>query len=224
MAQFDPALISTPLLEAAFVELAMRLQRAEQQFTPAPGDKQPNKIQITLDTDLKQVKITAILPIEFGFRSLGGAIQIAAVEYLPGVVPDAGYQPIGGAPSTGSSDYYESEADIATLVGMPLYLKPNGHVDAASAADGITALVRGLAIAVVNPTQSAIYVDDGFIDRDDWTPITSTTNLVINSDYYLSADPGKLTTIPPETGWVSRVGFAASPTRLSLEIEPSIQL
>lgn len=95
MAQFNPALITTNLLEAAVVELCMRLQRAEQQFTPADGDRQPNKIQVSIDTDAKTVKISALLPIEFGFVS-GGSIGVVGVEYLPGVIPDNGTTPGGG--------------------------------------------------------------------------------------------------------------------------------
>lgn len=107
MAQFNPALITTNLLEAAVVELCMRLQRAEQQFTPANGDRQPNKIQVSIDTDAKTVKISATLPIEFGFVS-GGSIGVVGVEYLPGIVPDDGFQP---TPGQSSNSYLENFVD-----------------------------------------------------------------------------------------------------------------
>lgn len=130
----------------------------------------------------------------------------------------------GSSQAAATGTPYQSTTDIDTQIGTPVYLKPDGHIDAASAADGVTALVRGLTTTEVVQGAIAAYVDDGFIDRTDWTAITGAPSLTTNADYYLGDTPGTLTEIPPETGYLSRVGFAATANRLSIELETPIQL
>lgn len=120
-----------------------------------------------------------------------------------------------------------AETDVDVIVGQPLYLQSNGHLDLAQANAIATCRICGLALTDANATTAVNYSVDGTVDRADWTPVTGTVSLTPGAPYYLSPDePGKLTTIAPETVGqiVALVGFAISATRFAIEVQTPILL
>jgi len=108
-------------------------------------------------------------------------------------------------------------------VGMPLYMDSQGVLFKASAT-GIAANVIGLATYVASDGGLCSYTTDGQVQRSDWTFIAGTPRLSVGKMYFLSALPGKITDIPPNTGVAVPVGTAVYDTTLDVEIGQSIQL
>lgn len=118
-----------------------------------------------------------------------------------------------------------AETDAALIVGQPLHLKPNGHLDLAIATSPLR--VCGLATAQTLPTFAANYFSYGAVSRSDWSLVAGSVSLLVGSSYYLSADtPGKITAISPTTlgQFVVCVGVAISAQLLLIEIQSSILL
>jgi len=77
--------------------------------------------------------------------------------------------------------------------------------------------------------QKGLVLTDGSIEREDWTPIIGTTNLVPGDRYFLDSNMpigGKLTRTPPSTSsfYVVRVGRAFTNKRLDIEITQEVLL
>lgn len=81
MADFTPANLKSTTVEGAFLEITQLLQSAEQTFTPAPGEPQPNRVALSISTDANTASITATLPLEVGVSATTGALTVTAAEY-----------------------------------------------------------------------------------------------------------------------------------------------
>jgi len=125
------------------------------------------------------------------------------------------------------SSGYSAEVDASVVVGNPVYLKSNTHVDLARANSASTTELAGLATTSAASGHAAFYNSDGFVSKEDWTAITGTALLTPGADYYLSTDTaGMLTAVAPTAvGFcVVHVGRAATTKILDIEIEKSILL
>ena len=57
---------------------------------------------------------------------------------------------------------------------------------------------------------SADIVVAGSIYRADWTEVAGTISLSPTFPYYLSSTPGRITSVPPSSGFLIRLGIAAN--------------
>ncbi|HEY9697019.1 MAG TPA: hypothetical protein V6D10_07135 [Trichocoleus sp.] len=130
-------------------------------------------------------------------------------------------------PDSGSgTDYQSAETDATVVVGQPLYVKSNGHVDLASASSIATAYVCGLAVSSASASLSVSHSPDSVLELSNWTAVIGSSTLTPGQHYFLSPIPGKLTPIAPTTEGqlVVLVGTALSTTKLSIEIQTPILL
>lgn len=127
---------------------------------------------------------------------------------------------------------FEAPNSFPTAIAKatPVVLGLNGF-SPARANSISTSFVAGLvAVDSVNPNVSGLIQADGLFQAtvNQWNVITGLSGgLVPGQSYYLSPNPaGKITTLPPgETGlFLTRLGYAISPTQLRLMIEPPIGL
>jgi hypothetical protein len=128
---------------------------------------------------------------------------------------------------TEEGEYYEGEADVAILMGQPVYTKSNGHVDLAQANAAGVCQVSGISQNSVGATYSCHYISEGEISQDDWTNIAGTISLTAGATYFLDPSlPGRITSTPPSMvgHYVVRVGRAVNATTLDIEIELPILL
>lgn len=72
--------IKSTTLEGGVLEMAQLLQVAEQAFVPPSGSAQPNKVQLTINTDAKTASISVTLPLDL-LVSPTGAITVIAEPY-----------------------------------------------------------------------------------------------------------------------------------------------
>lgn len=72
--------IKSTTLENGMLEVAQKLQAAEQATVVATGQAQPNRVQVSFNTDAKTVTISATLPITASFAT-DGKVQFLADEY-----------------------------------------------------------------------------------------------------------------------------------------------
>lgn len=121
-------------------------------------------------------------------------------------------------------DFLTAEADSNVIVGQPVYVKINGHIDLAQAISAPQ--VVGVTISDKAAATAANYITEGQITRTDWTPITGTVTLSAGVTYFLDTAAGRLTTAAPTAvgQYVVRVGRAVSTTTLDVEIELPILL
>ena len=127
-------------------------------------------------------------------------------------------------PLVPSTDYFTHETDATLIIGNPVVIKTNGHLDLASASSAPQ--VVGITISAASATFAANYITDGSVTLSDWTLIIGATNLWAGQTYFLDTTVGRLTATPPSTPgqYVVRVGRAVSTTILDVEIELPILL
>lgn len=133
---------------------------------------------------------------------------------------------LSGAAEDEDPTVHTATFDDSTAVGSVLYIKSDGHTGLADASAEATSMVAGIAIEAVTGGQTGHYITDGFIERDDWTPITGSANLTPGTVYYLSLTAGGLTDTPPEEVGESIVivGRALTENGLDIEIQPAMLL
>jgi hypothetical protein len=122
---------------------------------------------------------------------------------------------------------YSSVVDSNAVIGNPLYVKANGHVDLARGNASPTTRVVGLTTKAALSTHVVTYDTEGKLQLTDWTAITGTATLTPGAFYYLSdATAGMLTTVAPTSGgsYVVCVGKAISTLILDIEISQPILL
>ena len=120
---------------------------------------------------------------------------------------------------------YSAEADVAILVGQPVYVKATGHVALAVANNAGTASAVGFAVTAAEPTFTVNFLTEGKLTLVDWTAVAGTASLAPGNAYYLdAATAGKITNVVPASGYVVRLGRATSAVTLDIEIEPSVRL
>jgi hypothetical protein len=120
----------------------------------------------------------------------------------------------------------EAIYDSTAVVGQPLYISDDDHVDLADASTLTTANVIGVCLEDTTVGNTGNYLTHGVVERADWTPVIGTTNLTPNGKYYLSETTGMLTTTAPTAvgAVVQFVGTAISITRLSVHQHSSVLL
>lgn len=119
--------------------------------------------------------------------------------------------------------------NVATVVkGQPVYVNALGQIDTAKADAALTANVIGfvrddsIAAGVAGQVQL-----QGQLYMPDWTAVTGSPSLTVNSEYYLSpTNTGTITTTPPSTAgqFLAFVGFAVDANTLMILWERPIRL
>jgi len=117
-----------------------------------------------------------------------------------------------------------AEADVDIEPGQPVYVKPNTHVDLASAATQAPARLAGLAVTSAIATVSVDFITDGHLELDDWTDVIGTAELTPGATYFLSSTAGRLTTTPPSTGFIVVAGKALTTQTFHINITEPIGL
>lgn len=126
----------------------------------------------------------------------------------------------GSSPEQGAS----AETDESVQKGQPIYLKSNGHLGL-SWGSGIGYSCIGVAIGDFLPGFACQFKTLGIITLNSWTVVTGSDFLSPSQTYYLDAiNAGRLTMIPPETGYLVAVGKALSTVAMNIQIQPSILL
>lgn len=117
----------------------------------------------------------------------------------------------------------------AIIIGQPVYAASGTTVDLAQANAQGTIRVVGLVkdTNIANGASGVILIDGLLVaTTGQWDAVTGQVGgLTPNADYFLdAANPGMLTTTPPTTGFVLRVGYALSTTEFEIEIGQPIKL
>lgn len=87
---------------------------------------------------------------------------------------------------SGSEDSYSAITDSDVIIGQPLYIKSNSHVDLAYAnGSASNARVIGFAIESKSSGQTVKYVADLYVTQSDWTGAAIATNLIPGENYFL---------------------------------------
>lgn len=120
--------------------------------------------------------------------------------------------------------YRTAITDSAMGIGQPIYVKSSGNVDLAASTELTLASAIGLSTSIANAGEYVRYTADGVVTQTDWTGVTNTVALEIGKPYYLSALPGKLTTVIPTSGFILRVGVALTESDLDVEFSSLIQI
>lgn len=123
-----------------------------------------------------------------------------------------------------ATSIYEAEANEDLEQGTPVYLKLNGHCAKASASTSALSQVIGCAIAPVEAGFICSYAMGGTVNRDDWSAIALHSLLKVGQIYYLDVNLGRMTNIPPESGYLVVIGRAINPNAIALNINQSILL
>ena len=136
--------------------------------------------------------------------------------------------PEGPQGPAGSATDFAAETDDALVPGPPVYVKANGHVAEAQADALPQARVRGLSLTTTGPTFAADVQTQGSLEltTGEWDAVTGDAGgLVPAENYYVDpASAGMMTTTPPSTGVVTRIGAALSTTILDVNPEPPMKL
>jgi hypothetical protein len=99
----------------------------------------------------------------------------------------------------------------------------NGSGEVVLADFRISGVVSGMAIQDVKIGDGVPFIRTGRVHREDWTSIIGNPKLEAGSEYFLDYD-GFMTTMPPTTGYVVKVGQAITPELFSLLIFNSVRL
>ena len=83
--------------------------------------------------------------------------------------------------------------------------------------------IMGIAVTDGTPGTLIHIKTLGVVVRSDWTPITGTITLSVGVDYFLVPD-GKISIIPPNTGWTHKVGYALTPSEFIFLKQTSVRL
>lgn len=119
-----------------------------------------------------------------------------------------------------------AEVEETIIAGQPIYVKQNGKLRLASAANNIESQVIGIALESREQGYSITYSAFGTVTLLDWTIAIGSVNLVSGCNYFLDNMRGRITNIAPITSasYLVYVGRAISSNILVLNIQPKIQL
>lgn len=116
----------------------------------------------------------------------------------------------------------------ALVIGTPVVASGGNAVPAqadAASTIRVAGLVQDITVADGDP---ADILTDGILvaTTTQWDAVTGQTGgLTEGADYFLdAASPGQLTTTPPTTGYIVRVGHALSDTEFEIEVQQPIKL
>lgn len=114
--------------------------------------------------------------------------------------------------------------DATTAEGQVVYIKSTGNTGLSQSDVAADSKSIGLAFADVTAAASGFYLTAGHLEVLDWTNVIGTTDLTPGSIYFLSATAGHMTTTPPTSGRVVRLGIALTTKVFDIKIEPGIFL
>lgn len=115
-----------------------------------------------------------------------------------------------------------AESDDAIAAGCPIYIKSNSHAGLGSPSSVPAANIAGIAVSASVAASVLTYRTEGIITLTDWSAATGFALLTPGATYFLGGSG--LTTIPPSTGYITRVGTALTSTTLDISIQPPIAL
>lgn len=129
-----------------------------------------------------------------------------------------------GPPGPGG-DTFTAEAVVTLVAGEAVYVNGTAKADKSKADAGGTKRCRGLVSTGAAAGFAATIRSHGSLTLADWTAIAGSATLTPNAPYYVSAaTAGAITSTPPTSGWITRVGTALSTTVLDVNPEPPIKL
>lgn len=117
--------------------------------------------------------------------------------------------------------------DSSAAIGRPLYMRLNGHVELAHAANLSTSYVVGLACELVAASTSGQYSTDGIITADNWVGATGQIKLVTGRQYFLDRQfIGRMSLNPPTADGevVVPLGHAVDENTFNIEIQTPVLL
>ena len=120
--------------------------------------------------------------------------------------------------------YRTAITDSDIVVGQPIYLKADGHLDLGASTDLITANIIGLSASAAVIGETVQYSTDGVIHSENWLPVTGTVILETGTVYYLAETPGTMTATIPQIGYFLKVGTALSEYDFNIELSEITQL
>lgn len=139
------------------------------------------------------------------------------------IIKSSGSITISASGGGGGDTTNSAETDSNISAGMLAYIKANTHVDLASSDNQATTQAAGMAIEDKSATEAVAYATDGQLTLGDWTAATGATDLVPGADYFLTT-AGQMSTTPPSSGSVVRVGRAVNTMTFDIEISSPIRL
>jgi hypothetical protein len=147
----------------------------------------------------------------------GGEGAIFVSDGTGGLIAGALYYlPDGGAPfrldvGGGSTpDEFSSVTDDSLVPGQAVYVKGSGNFGLADSA--LSSGAAGLSLTTTAPTFSATIKTGGIVTIGDWTAVIGVASLTPGATYFVGSSGG-LTTVPPATGYLTRMGSALSLTQ-----------
>ncbi|OQW92820.1 MAG: hypothetical protein BWK78_00390 [Thiotrichaceae bacterium IS1] len=185
-------------------------------------------------SDWGRLDIVRVLSdLKGGTTALSGAINPPCLCYTGDniIIPvgglsisDCGLTTPNQQETSEQTPYQLSTADDLTP-GNAVYIRSDGRLALACASLTSTeANAVGLAISQSPAGTPAIYSSDGFVTRQDWVVVIGSTYLEVGKDYFLSQEPGKLTTEVPISGFSLKIGKAVYPDTLDIELNQLIEL
>jgi len=118
------------------------------------------------------------------------------------------------------NDLYNQTTNQAIDQGQLVSIASNGNLNLADNTDGD---VSGLAVTSGSGGQEIAYIRRGRVVMSDWSQIIGTIQLNPGVNYFLSSS-GTFSEIPPETGFIIKIGEAQTDLILDFEIGLSIKL
>lgn len=147
----------------------------------------------------------------------GGEGAIFVSDGTGGLIAGALYYfPDGGAPirldtaGGGSSDQLSAVTDDALVPGQAVYVKGSGNLGLGD--DTLPNGSVGLSLTTTAATFSATIQTGGIVVVTDWTAIIGSVSLTRGATYFLGS-LGGMTTVPPTSGYLVRMGSALSLTQ-----------
>ena len=122
----------------------------------------------------------------------------------------------GGGGGSGGDVISTAVASENISEGDPLYILGSGQVAIANLNSLAEATVRGIALNTVTAGSSVSYQTEGEV-------CLAVFAFTVGVDIYLGAG-GTLTSTPPVTGFLTKIGFSKTATDLELEIEAPVIL
>lgn len=155
--------------------------------------------------------------------NLAFTVQGGTVTVFPEVTKDTSVVPND---VTYASDIFVSKtnADIVTLIaGQPVSLDMSGNIVKSTTANANRFL--GFVMGDISVGASGGVKTEGIVTASspNWALVVDTGILTIGSEYYITTD-GRLSIIPPASGWSRKVCMAVSSTQIDVRTSVAVNL
>lgn len=114
--------------------------------------------------------------------------------------------------------------DATTVEGQAVYIKSTGNTGLAEADNATNSKAIGLAYDDVTAGATGFVLTTGHLTVADWTSVIGSASLTPGAIYFLSATAGQMTTTPPTSGRVVRMGIALTAQTFNIDIKAGIFL